>query len=87
MVTDYDCWHASHGTVDVQSIIKVLKQNAENAKNLVKIIAQKISSLENCNQQCNKALDNAIITHKENWAAKSVSKLDLILARYLKENE
>ena len=87
MVTDYDCWHESHGTVDVQSIIKVLKQNTENAKNLVEIIAQKISRLKNCNQRCNKALDNAIITHKENWAAKAVSKLDLILARYLKENE
>ena len=35
MVTDYDCWHPDHENVDVQSVIKVLLSNAQNAKNMV----------------------------------------------------
>ena len=36
MVTDYDCWHETENNVDVTDIIKVLNENAENAKLLIK---------------------------------------------------
>ena len=28
MVTDYDCWHEDHGTVDVAKVVEVLKANS-----------------------------------------------------------
>ena len=31
MVTDYDCWHEEHGSVDVAKVIEVLKANSGNA--------------------------------------------------------
>ena len=36
MVTDFDCWHEAEGSVEVTDIIKVLHENASNAKLLVK---------------------------------------------------
>ena len=36
MVTDYDCWHPDHDHVTVDAIIKMLMDNAEKARALVK---------------------------------------------------
>ena len=36
MVTDYDCWHDGHDAVTVDEIIKVLNQNADNARKVVR---------------------------------------------------
>ena len=35
MVTDYDCWHTEHENVSVDAMIKVLNDNADNARSLV----------------------------------------------------
>jgi 5'-methylthioadenosine phosphorylase len=34
MVTDYDCWHDSHGAVDVAQVIAVVHANAAAARGL-----------------------------------------------------
>src|SRR5579862_3643265 len=39
MVTDYDCWHPDHDHVTVDTVIKVLTGNAENARKLVMAVA------------------------------------------------
>ncbi|MDC0031812.1 S-methyl-5'-thioadenosine phosphorylase, partial [Candidatus Pelagibacter sp.] len=44
MVTDFDCWHPDHESVDVQQVIKVLLGNAEKAKAMIKNI---IDNFEN----------------------------------------
>ena len=36
MVTDYDCWHPSHGAVDIQMVIANLNANAANAQQLIR---------------------------------------------------
>ena len=36
MVTDFDCWHPDHESVDVQQVIKVLLGNVEKAKAMIK---------------------------------------------------
>ena len=36
MVTDYDCWHPDHDHVTVEMVLKVLFQNADKAKSLIK---------------------------------------------------
>src|SRR6187200_3095942 len=39
MVTDYDSWHPHHGEVDIISILRVLKENSENARRFVTRLA------------------------------------------------
>jgi 5'-methylthioadenosine phosphorylase len=36
MVTDYDCWHPSHGAVDIQMVIANLNANARHAQELIR---------------------------------------------------
>ena len=40
MVTDFDCWHEAEGNVEVTDIIKVLNENASNAKLLIKAFVE-----------------------------------------------
>ena len=39
LATDYDCWHESEADVDVQAILRVLKQNADLARRTVAQLA------------------------------------------------
>jgi len=34
MATDYDSWHEAEGAVDISTVLKIFKQNAENVKQL-----------------------------------------------------
>ena len=88
MVTDYDCWHPSHEDVNVEDMINVLNENADNARLLVKKVAPLIESDENNSTcSCKKSLNNAIITHPDSWDQKLVEKLEAIAGRVLKNKE
>src|SRR5688500_14403931 len=39
MVTDYDCWHPDHDHVTVEQVVRVLFNNADKARGLVKRVA------------------------------------------------
>jgi 5'-methylthioadenosine phosphorylase len=62
LATDYDCWHEEEDDVSVDAVIKILKQNAENARNVVKTVAETISPDTSC--ACGTALEYAIITDR-----------------------
>jgi 5'-methylthioadenosine phosphorylase len=82
MVTDFDCWHPNHENVTVDAIIKVLTENATNAKKLIKRFVPFIindNNSETCT--CKKALDNAIITNPEMKSKEVMDKLSSILSR------
>lgn len=84
MVTDYDCWHADHGNVEVAKIIEVLLQNAAKGKTLVAKLAQAIGrSTHPCVAGCDRALEMALITAPEARDAKQVAKLSAIAGRVL----
>ena len=86
MVTDFDCWHPNHDNVTVDAIIKVLTENAANAKKLIKSFVPFIINdnySETCT--CKKALENAIITSPEKRSKEVMDKLSSILTR-LKNN-
>ena len=84
MVTDYDCWHPDHDAVTVDSIIEVLNSNASNAKKLVLNIINNISKKTwDWTDPAYKALENAIITHKEVRSEKAKQKLQNIAKNYL----
>ena len=83
MVTDYDCWHPDHKNVDVQSVIKVLLLNAQNAKNMVKSIIENFEHHIDPKDPATNCLDLAIITDPKKRSKKTIKKLKTIAGRVL----
>lgn len=84
MVTDYDCWHPDHGSVDIQDIIRVLKGNSEKAQRLVSRLAKIMPSEHvSCPIGSDEALEFAIMTTPEKRDPVLVAKLDVIAGRVL----
>ena len=83
MVTDYDCWHPDHENVDVQSVIKVLLSNAQNAKNMVKAIIENFEHHIDPKDPATNCLDVAIITDPKKRSKKTIKKLKTIAGRVL----
>ena len=85
MVTDYDCWHPDHDHVTVDQIIKVLLENADKAKTLVKQVVPRVGSdAKACDCGCRSALQYALITAPEARDATMKEKLQAIAGRVLK---
>ena len=83
MVTDFDCWHPDHENVEVQMIIKTLMDNAEKAKNMIKIVIGNFESEIKENDPANNCLDAAIITNPKLMTKKTKKKLKNIAGRVL----
>jgi 5'-methylthioadenosine phosphorylase len=85
MVTDYDCWHPDHDHVTVDQIIKVLLENADKAKTLVKQVVPRVGTdAKACECGCRSALQYALITAPEARDAAMKEKLQAIAGRVLK---
>ncbi len=85
MVTDFDCWHPDHDEVTVETIIKTLRGNSENAKNLIIELTKLRAKLNpNLSCPCQFALDNAIITDPKNWDKNRVEACSAVAGRILK---
>jgi 5'-methylthioadenosine phosphorylase len=84
MVTDFDCWHPDHDSVTVEAVIKVLTENADNARALVRTVAPKLRQRPDVDEQGgDRALDYALITHPEARDPDMVAKLDAVAGRVL----
>ena len=84
MVTDYDCWHTEHDNVSVDAMIKVLNNNADNARSLVKSASSVIFSDHSSSEcDCKFSLKNSIITSPEARDKELVKKLDAVAGRLL----
>ncbi|MBM7069452.1 S-methyl-5'-thioadenosine phosphorylase [Actibacterium sp. 188UL27-1] len=83
MVTDYDCWHPDHDAVDVAQVVRVLQQNANNAKSMVAQIAGSLGEYSPCPYGCDRALDFAIITAPNARDSRMVEDLRAIAGRVL----
>ena len=83
MVTDFDCWHSDHESVDVQQVIKVLLANAEKAKTMIKNIIDNFERHIETNDPTNNCLDVAIITTLEKRTKKTINKLKTVAGRVL----
>ena len=85
MVTDFDCWHPDHDDVTVETIIKVLTENADKARDLVREIVPRLSSrTETCHAGCQIALDTALITAPNARDPMLMEKLSAVAGRVLK---
>ncbi|MFC7473205.1 S-methyl-5'-thioadenosine phosphorylase [Dankookia sp. GCM10030260] len=84
MVTDFDCWHPDHGHVTVDQVVKVLFDNADKAKALVKAVVPVLGAPRGlCPAGCDRALDHAIITAPEKRDPALLAKLDAVAGRLL----
>ena len=84
MVTDYDCWHPDHDAVTIESVIAVLRENAEKARGLIKRLAPRLRDHRGpCAKGCQTALEFAIITAPEARDPAMVERLDAIAGRVL----
>jgi 5'-methylthioadenosine phosphorylase len=84
MVTDFDCWHPDHENVTVDQIIKVLLENADNAKSLIKnALPSLVNDAHSVECGCKKALQNAIITAPDSRSPAAIERLSNVASRVL----
>lgn len=80
MVTDYDAWKEDEAHVTVEQIIDYLHRNAAMAQAIVKDVLGQIPVTPGC--PCHSALQNAILTDRKYWPARTRTKLRLLLDKY-----
>ena len=84
MVTDYDCWHDDHAEVDVAAVIRVLRQNVDEAQRLIARLATDFPREHPpCPIGSDRALDVALITAPEARDPALLTKLDAVAGRVL----
>jgi len=84
MVTDYDCWHPEHDSVDVASVVAVAQQNAAKVARLIARVARDFpAEHELCPVRSDRALDGAIMTAPSARDPELLKKLDAVAGRVL----
>jgi 5'-methylthioadenosine phosphorylase len=84
MVTDFDCWHPDHDHVTVEAVIRILLENADNARNLVRTVVPEVGQKRGlCPCGCDTALGNAIITTADRRDPALLAKLAAVAGRLL----
>jgi 5'-methylthioadenosine phosphorylase len=86
MVTDYDCWHPDHDHVTVDQVIRILNDNADRARALLKRVAPKLGPKRVPSPlNIETTLDTALITSPEKRDPVLFAKLDAVAGRVLKK--
>ena len=84
MVTDYDCWHPGHDSVDVAMVIRTLTQNAGQARDLIARLPALLGpDRAPCPHGCDRALDTALMTAPSARDPELLAKLDAVAGRVL----
>jgi 5'-methylthioadenosine phosphorylase len=81
LVTDYDVWHETEEDVSVEAVIRILTQNVETAKRLIRAAIPRIPEVRSC--PCAHALRDAIITARDAIPAQVKRDLAPIVGKYL----
>ena len=81
-VTDYDVWHLTEESVNVDLVVKTLHKNTKLAQQTIMKLVANLGEHQDCN--CNHALENAIITSKSAINKTSIKKLGILVDKYLK---
>jgi 5'-methylthioadenosine phosphorylase len=85
MVTDFDCWHETHGPVDVASLVQVMHENSGKAQRLFARLARDFPAQHPpCPVGSDRALDAAILTRPEARDPALMAKLDAVAGRVLR---
>ena len=87
MVTDYDCWHQDHESVNLKMILNTMRKNTEKSKKFIQSISNDYyKGIDFSEDKTRNILDTSIITHRDSWDPKVEIKLNTILQRYKKSN-
>ncbi len=81
-VTDYDCWHHSHGAVTVDMIIECLNRNVDNAKKILQIAIPKAGKKKKFS--ASDALKCAIMTDPALIPEQKKKDLEIIIGKYVR---
>jgi 5'-methylthioadenosine phosphorylase len=79
-VTDYDVWHVSEEPVSVEMVIRTLLKNTEAAQKAITLLVERLGE-EDCT--CHHSLRDALITQRDCIPADTITKLDLLVGKYL----
>ncbi|MGB8648243.1 MAG: S-methyl-5'-thioadenosine phosphorylase, partial [Anaerolineae bacterium] len=82
MVTDYDVWYESHGSVTVDMVVQNLLRNAETGKTILRTAIPKIPA-ERTTCPCHSALKDALITNPAFIPPATRQTLDLLIGKYM----
>ena len=84
MVTDFDCWHEGHGSVDVSEVIQTLTANSSSAKSLISQLPGLLDKTRApCPHGCDRALDYALMTAPDKRDPALMARLDAVAGRVL----
>jgi 5'-methylthioadenosine phosphorylase len=84
MVTDFDCWHPTHDTVEVARLLRVMDENRDKAQRLFARLARDFPPEHvACPVGSDRALDGAILTRPEARDPVLVAKLQAVASRVL----
>ena len=87
MVTDYDCWHPKHDSVDLNILIKTLNDNVDKSKLFINKFSELYyQGIDFSNNDTSTILDASIVTQRDSWDKKTEEKLFNILKRYKEKN-
>jgi 5'-methylthioadenosine phosphorylase len=76
MVTDYDCWKADAGDVDIQEILRVLTANVGRAQAIISAVVRDADGERTCG--CADALRDAMLTDRARIPAAARRMLDVL---------
>jgi len=83
--TDYDAWHKTEEPVSVEVVFKILQQNIDISKKIIKIAVSKVASTRVCS--CASALKGAIVTAPEAMPKEKRKVLRLLIGKYIREGD
>lgn len=80
LATDYDCWHEVEEAVSCDVVIRILQENSERAKRIVKEAVKSLDIEFDCS--CHHALAPAIMTDKKMVSKDVYKKVELFIGKY-----
>jgi len=80
-ITDYDSWHETGEPVSVDVVLKIMRQNIETAKKIIRLAAGRVPEVRSC--ICANALKTAIVTNPDLVPEKRRKELRLLIGKYL----
>lgn len=83
LVTDYDCWHETEAAVSVESVLKVLRDNADLAKRLVQLVAASLPDPRT--SPAAHSLEHALLTTHGAISRSAATRLDWLIGPYLQK--
>ncbi|MEA1943635.1 MAG: S-methyl-5'-thioadenosine phosphorylase [Pseudomonadota bacterium] len=83
MVTDYDCWREDEASVDVPSVLRVMRENTDKAKALLARLAGDLAARPRTPDPVDTVLDTALITAPEARDPAVLERLRAIAGRVL----